>query len=221
MKALLAALIMSTAIPAVADAQYRPAYRRDGSDAAEQERTGIRLLNQLGRCVARIRPETAERVLAQPIRSPEQAGEAMKINDLGAGCFARGRLAFQPPLIAGAMAEHFIVTRYRDEDLAPIARLDEAGQAGAGLVPRTAYEDVALCVVRRNPAAVRALIDTEPASTAENAAMAPIFGELPQCLPAGQDFYFAHPTLRALVANGLYRILSVTRGMNRSAEVRQ
>lgn len=210
---LLAALLVSVA-PAFAQlptgSRINPTPGAVGQIEDSDPATAIRVMNSYGRCVARNRPDFAATVLSFPVRSPEQWRAVY--HGIGGGDRCLGdndvTMTVRAPLLAGAMAEWLILSRHRDADLAGISAMPEERMAEIGLAPRTAYEDVALCVARLDPSGIRALIDTDPASPQERAILRRIVPSLGSCLPEGQAFTFGPPSLRGLLAVGLYRVLS-------------
>jgi hypothetical protein len=176
--------------------------------------TAVRVMNAYGRCVARNRPRVASDILALPIRSEEQDAAVRRLfggDDACLGGNEGSRLNFRAPLLVGAMAEGLLVDRYANVDLRPLAEMTDETQAAAGLAPRTTSEDIALCVVRRDPETVRAIIRAQPASAQERAVIDRLVPHLGPCLPNGTTFTLGIPSLRALLAAGLFRALSVTR----------
>jgi len=176
---------------------------------SEDARTARRVMITFGRCVARNRGRMAEAILAQPLFSDEQGGLARRSVGGEDGCLGyEGELRFSPTLLVGAMAEHFVLTRHRNDDLGPVAAIADAGLAELGLEPRSVHEDVALCIVRRDPAAARALLESRPASDREGEAVGRLVPSLGPCLPAGNEYRLNHAAVRSLAAVGLYRILT-------------
>lgn len=171
-----------------------------------------RVINTYGRCVARNRSRLAETILALPLRSDEQEATVRRVLGGEDGCLGTGdrTLRLAPPLVVGAMAEWFVADRYDAFDLPSLSRISDERFAEIGLAPRNAYEDFALCVVHRAPLAVRALVETEPAGSGEETAFARLTPHLGPCLPQAQTLAFNRATLRAYLAVGLYRALSVT-----------
>ena len=179
--------------------------RSEGRPAARQ------VVNTYGRCVARNRRQRAEAILDMPLLTDEQTREIDRFiggedrclgNDL-----AEARFDFLTVL--GAMAEWFVITRYGDVGLNRVAQL-AAGPAADGLT-RSGWESIATCIARGDPAAAFALVQTRPTSSEEGDAIARLMPQLPPCLPRGENS-FNRSSLRAIVATGLYRVLSVASG---------
>ena len=170
---------------------------------------GPRAMNAFGRCVAQSRLRWAENVLAMPLYSEEQHETVRRAISGIEGCWQAGAdLQFPAQLLIGGMAEHFIETRYRDTDLGRFAGLTNERMIQMGITPLSAYERLAICVVARDPAAVRDLIRAVPRTTSEGDAFRRVFPNLPPCVPNGFTMSFSRVELRAILSSGLYRALS-------------
>ncbi|MGE5722344.1 MAG: hypothetical protein ACM3YM_07765 [Sphingomonadales bacterium] len=169
-------------------------------DAKDAEAEAGRLLLTYARCVADARPAYAERVLSLPFLSPEQQavlkkpleGEDYCIGYLPVELEVRGR-----GQIAAGMAEVVYMRHYGRIDAAAVA----AGSAA--IKPRNGVEDFALCLVRRNPSAARALLDTVPGPN-ETAAVQALIPDLGPCLPRDQTLSLTTRSVRMVAAAGLY-----------------
>ena len=204
-------------LASAASAEPEPGSRIDtnrgsvGGIDNENAETAIRVMNTFGRCVARNRSRRAEEILALPLYSREQGALTRRVIGGEDGCMGAGdrQLSFSPPLLVGAMAEWFVLQRHDSRDLGDISRISDERLGEVGLTPRTGYEDFAICVVRRDAAAVRELIRTRPASDDERGVVSRLSPHLGPCLPEGGSFTFNRPSLRGILAAGLYRVLSV------------
>jgi hypothetical protein len=178
---------------------------------SEDSDTALRVTNTFARCVARQHGRAAEAVVAMSYLSPDQSRAASRLVGGQEDCMGSSgaSLSLKPPLLVGGMAEQFVLQRYRNADLAPLTGMTDEAQAAAGLVARNNAEDLSLCVIRRDPAAARALIETVPASKEEAAQIQRLLPHLGPCVPAGQSLTLNKPALRALFATGLYRALSL------------
>lgn len=189
-------------VPSVASAQ--PAA------GAVDSTTDRRNLRTFSHCVAGERTDWARTTLALPYLSREQILAAHDVLGGPADCQSRDEmeLAFTPSQMVGGLAEHFLQRDLARVDVTRLSQLDEQGLVSSGLTPRNAYEDLGMCVVQRDAAAARALVLTEPGSSAERAAAARVTANLPPCVYQGQSARLDTPALRALVATSLYRGLS-------------
>jgi len=201
--------------PAAA-AQPRAGSRIDTAPGAvqsvesEDEATARRVMRGFSGCVARARTRWAEGALALPFNSREQGDYVRSAIGGSNDCLAAAgaELRFRPPAMVGGMAEQLIEIRYARIDLAPIARLEDSDIEARGLRSRNGYEGLALCIVRRDAAAVRALVMTQPAGEAERAALGRIVPHLGPCLDQGQTLTLDAQAIRALLAPTLYRTLA-------------
>jgi hypothetical protein len=116
-------------------------------------------------------------------------------------------LGFSPERLAGAIAEAGIRARFSTIDLAPVAALADEDVARMGLAPRNGYEELAACIARRDPRAVRALVRTEPATPDERVARRAVMVLVGPCVNQGQSLRVDMAGLRAMVAVALYRLL--------------
>jgi hypothetical protein len=123
-------------------------------------------------------------------------------------CMGRNELRMEipPALLAGAVAEHLIRSRYSRADLSLLNVPATSPPQSDGA--RNGFERLASCVVSRDPEGVRALVLTQPAGEDEPAAIARLSPHLAPCLSAGVTIEFNRATLRAVLATGLYRALS-------------
>lgn len=183
-----------------------------GAVESEDAITARRVMRTYGQCVARNRVRLARALLALPLGDGEQLRTMRRSAAQVPACLGRGvaRLQFHPSLLLGAMAEFYVIERMGSRDLRPIAALTDARLAAMGLAPRTGYEDVATCVAVRDPAGVMALIRSEPGTDQESVAFNRLVPHLGPCLPEGLTLTLSPGPVRAIVAVGLYRLLSAT-----------
>lgn len=175
-----------------------------------QQGAALRVMRRYATCLARSRPRWAEAMIALPFMSEDQAAAVQRDQGGEEDCMGYSglELSFRAPVLIGGMAEYLIESRYRAAPLEPVSHLGDADVEARALTPRNGYEDLALCVVRRNPAAVRALLRTPPASAAERAGARDLAPDLGPCVPQGQTIAFDAGALRGLLAVSLYRALA-------------
>lgn len=163
---------------------------------------GLRALNSLGRCIADDPLRSGADAVTLPFGSPEQGKAAVAFLEDGNSCFSQDvEFDFEPNLLIGGIAEQLFLKRYGDQDPTSLVAASTVGA-------RNEVEDLGLCVVMRNPSNVRALIESEPASPTEAAAVEKMMPDLAPCVPAGMEVKLSKPRLRALFAASLYRIAS-------------
>lgn len=176
----------------------------DTSDASAR-----RVARTFAACVARNRPRLADDVLALPSSSPEQLRRVSRSIGGEDDCMGYSTLQLRssPRSLAGGMAEYALQGRLANVSLEPVITLTDEQIELRGLRPRNAYEDLALCIVRRDPALVRSFVLTEPATPAEQAAFRGLIVHVGPCVTEGQNLTLNVPGLRSILAVGLYRVL--------------
>jgi hypothetical protein len=186
--------LLSISASTAAAAQTAPANPNAATQAA------VYVLNAFARCIAETRPDVADRILAAPFLSPEQ--EAL-MNEEFAGpqeCGALASALDERPVagIVGGMAEEIYLSRNGQTRVADvIAR-------GFTVVPRSPSETLALCVVRSNPKAARAVVEAKPTSAGEAKAITALVPNFSPCMPKGVTMALNKSTVRTLAAVGLY-----------------
>jgi hypothetical protein len=178
-----------------------PAPKAPTGQFRETQADAIRLMNSYSRCVADARPATAEKLLRLPLLSEEQNKAVRRavggVDDCMGYFF--GELTISSPvfLLAG-MAEELYLSRNGKADVVSLVT------AGAGVAPRNLAEDMALCLVRRNPAASRALIGTDLGSEDEAQSIRNLVPDLGPCTPSGTTLKLDKYAVRTYAAIGLY-----------------
>lgn len=217
MKRTLIALMMA-AMTMPAAAQYTGTRINRSAGAAESvskrdPESAIRVANAFARCLARREDKSIKRALDLPLASAEQMRGIYKYVDQYDECLGKGSEEWStmdtpPLLLAGGAAEYFVTTDYKSVDFAAVRAMSEDAVAKAPIAPRTPLEDLGLCMVRRDAGHIRALLATKPTSGAEKSAARAMASDVGACVPKGQSFSLATPTLRAVVAYAAYRAAS-------------
>jgi hypothetical protein len=186
----------------------------------EDQATARRVMRTYAACLLAARPRTAVAIVAAAYGSDEQAAIVRRRVQGVEDCMGRTGLSmrFPPETLAGALGEAGIRAHFTTADLAPVAALAEADVARLGLTPRNGYEEIAACIARRDPAAVRALVLTEPATPEERIARRPVVANVGACVNQGQSLSVDMGGLRAMVAVALYRLLD---GLSPGARARR
>lgn len=137
--------------------------------------TARRVMRTYAACLLGNRPRVAASLIAAPFGGEEQIAIALRRVRGVDDCMGRTGLAmrFPPESLVGGLAEAGLRARFATMDLAPVAALADADIARLGLTPRNGYEEIAICIARRDPQAVRTLVLTEPATPEERVAAAP------------------------------------------------
>lgn len=174
--------------------------------AAEQRRNDVLALEAMqnyAKCVIDRNKKGAEKLLAMDFRTSEYR-KAMRTYAKGHDyCVWRGKLKFSPVIFAGELSETLLVKGGLARDLGGAI---EAHPGAATVMARGRLEDAALCVVRKEPGKVGALMTTPVASEAEDGAMRALGGTLVGCVPAGVNVRLNRPGLRAMLAIAAYRL---------------
>lgn len=175
----------------------------------EDQATARRVMRTFAACLIRARPRTAVALLAAPYGGEEQTAIIRRRVQGFEECMGQSGMSmrFPPESLAGALGEAGIRARFATADVAPIAALGDEDVARLGLTPRNGHEELAACIARRDPAAVRALVLTEPATPEERVARRPILAIVGACVNQGQSLSVDMVGLRAMVAVALYRLL--------------
>jgi len=173
-----------------------------------------RVMQAYAACVVRDRPAWAEAMIALPYQTPEQRDAVRRAQMGEQDCMGYSglELRFSADILLGAMAEYLIESRYRSAALEGISQLSDEAISSGGLAPRNTIEDIAICVVRRNPGGVRALLNAVAGTPAERTAAQGFAADLEPCAAQGQTVTFGVSSLRSLLAVTLYRVLSAPQG---------
>jgi hypothetical protein len=211
----MAAALLAVAQSGAASAKPETGTRFDRAPGAVPEidptkdGAAAKATNLFSRCIANQRQRAAVRLLDLPLGGKEQTAG---IEDLIGGqedcIYGNLRLRFQPAAMIGGMAEGLIALRFKGADVAGLAAITDEQLDAAGVGPRTGAEDFATCIVRRDPAAAKALIDSEVWSDTEASQIQRLKPHLGGCLVAGSSLKLNAFAVRTHVAVGLYRLLS-------------
>lgn len=175
------------------------------------------VMNAFAQCFARQRERASEAIVQLPYFSEEQGAATRRLISSYERCLGDNevQLRFPVQLLVGGMAEYFILRRYEGVDISALTALDDAAIMRAGLSGRNGYENLAVCVVRRDPASARALVATAPRTEAERTVIARLVPHLAPCVPADFTMSFDRGSLRALMAIGVYRAVVMLAGAAR------
>jgi hypothetical protein len=167
-----------------------------------------RFMNDFAHCIASRQPRKAAAVLSFAYGS---RGEQEAAYDIGKkeyeclGPFSGNlQMSLDGPSLAAGMAEFFIAHPGKIED---VRRRDP--QSFVRPDPLSWADDIGECAVAQNPAAVEALIKSEVASKAEDAAMDALAPQVGACVAEGQKLELDRAGLRQLLAVSLYRHIAM------------
>jgi hypothetical protein len=174
--------------------------------------SAIRAQHQFGLCIARRERIGMVKALELPMASAEQSKAITQRIDLNDGCLGSSdefdTLVTKGPMLSGAIAEWFVRTDYKTTDLKPLSGMNDEALMKTPYAPRNLMEDLGLCILRRDPAATRALFETKPVSEEEKAAFALVQPNVGPCLLKGETMKLNIPNLRAVLAYATYRAAS-------------
>lgn len=158
-------------------------------------------LRKFTMCLAEARPGWARSTLAYPYLSSAQAkaaAEALAGRDNCLGTHEK-EMTFRTSTLVGALAEHFVRGEMQRTDTKRLA------SALAATAPLNVSEDFGLCVASHDIGAATDLALTEPGSAEENKAVSEVGAYVASCANPGEKLTVDLQSLRALVANALYR----------------
>lgn len=179
------------------------------SDRAKRA-DGIVALGDFARCAADENPAIADAYIRLPLDGRLADNQWSALSDKRCLLLNRGWLRMSALYFRAALAERLIgrndmaVSR---EQLAPQMPLSWVSHDASASSSRDAYvPQLAECVVRVDPVAVRRVFDTGMASKDEFAAMQPLSDALMSCVPAGEKAAVNRTNLRAGLAVAYYRL---------------
>lgn len=209
------------ALPAAGGAQYGqpspppqdvPRASSSDADRASAPATHAAVLRATA-CLIGRDAAAGNALLATGPYSPEERQEAVRALRAADRCVrGRGSLATSPLVLRGALAETLYETQFAQP---PAARTPPA--AAAPFRPAASRQDMvatfalADCTAARQPDLVRALIATDPETEGEGTALQalnPVFG---QCVTPGTSLNVDRGSIRAILAESLYRWAVVQR----------
>lgn len=183
-----------------------------GSISRTDPSSAVRVVHAYGMCLAQREGKSMRRALDLPLGSAEQAkavsGNANYYDECLGVSADFDQVTFGPLLSAGAAAEFFMTHDLRRVDLSSLKGMSDEAVEKSDCRARNSFEDLGLCVVRRDPTRARALIATRPTTAEEKAAFTAVQGDIGPCVSAGTTMTFNIPNLRAVIAYGLYRAAS-------------
>jgi len=215
------AIVGVAALPAPLAAQYGqsspppqdvPRASSSDSDRAPAAATHAGVLRAAS-CLLGRDAAAGNALLATGPYSPEERQEAVRTLRAADRCVrGRGSLATSPLLLRGALAETLYEAQFAQP---PAVRTPPAAAApfrpGASRQDMVSAFALADCAAARQPDLVRALMATEPETDVEGAALQalnPVFG---QCVTPGATLNVDRGSIRAILAESLYRWAVVQR----------
>jgi hypothetical protein len=111
-------------------------------------------------------------------------------------------MTFRTSTLVGALAEHFVRAQIPKTDTKRLAA------ALASAAPLNVSEDFGLCVAAHNVGAATDLALSDPGSPQEDRAVSEVGTYVASCANPGERLTVDLQSLRALVANALYRAIT-------------
>jgi hypothetical protein len=171
--------------------------------AAAPDEKAIVAMHTYGACIADRTRYGAEQVLTMDPHDGSSHRMLERIAQGHPGCEPGREVKFDDALFRGGLAERMLAKRPGREHLVSTLSSDP-GKRG---IHAWDEADVAgLCMVRKDPQAVAALLDTEPASAAEAQAEQALTPSLGACLRVGQTLQLSRSTFRAMLAVAAWQV---------------
>ncbi len=177
---------------------------------------GVVAVHDFGRCIAPRAQRLATKLLAtQPVSKAER--DAYRhLTDNGEPCLTFGTLGQPMVLLRGAVAEGLLSGPLAGAAMHPAPATPVLTTVDSSVAEdyRRSNEDsygFARCVAMAQPSGVRTLIAAIPDSAEERAAFDGLKPALDPCHTGVQGMRLDRPTLRALLAEGLYMLTVVSR----------
>jgi hypothetical protein len=179
----------------------RPATAKSADDLA------IQAVHNFGTCIVREAPSgAAEQVLALDFNTEEYRTRLRAMAQGHERCIVGGwQLGSSPVLVAGAMAEALLKSAVKPDELPRRIAFDPSRST---INARSPTETMALCTALQAPQATARLLETEPTSKEESAAVGSIAPVLTECLKKDTQLTVNKPALRALLALAAWRIVT-------------
>jgi hypothetical protein len=166
----------------------------------------IQALHNFGACIVERNPKGARELLGMDFRSPDYQ---KRLHAYAIGhdyCIPfNGSLGSTQLLLAGALAEGLLKTDAKAADLSQELAFDPHREP---IAARSESEAMALCTVLKAPEATARILNTEPATDEEIAAMKPLGSVLGECLKKDTRMTLNKPALRSLLALAAWRIVN-------------
>ena len=209
---LIVALSLSVSAPAFAEPESGSRIDRKPMAVTDSANDPVlsKVVNQFARCVANSRPQWSDQVLAMDLMSAEQVKAAREGTYGINSCFTTSQydLALSPLSLIGGLADQRFVERFAGRPVEALAKVTDDQLFASAAAPTNTVEDLAMCLARKDPAAVRQLVDTKPTTAAEAALITRLIPHLGPCVPQGLSIKFNKQTVRAYAALGLYELMA-------------
>ena len=168
-------------------------------------------LRGFGTCAASRATSVAQQLLASQPGSKVERATLNRLYDRTEGCVTYDITHAPVMRIRGAVAEGLVATSLGGASMRTSAAsgmvftVDTSVAEGRRRINEQVY-GFGQCVVTAQPMAVRALVDAAPDTPEERTAIRTLRPALSPCLPSSSAMSLDRPTLRAVLAESLYRL---------------
>ncbi len=203
-------------------AQRVPVGERTSSDPARTERPlkeGVppgakdtrRVVQDFARCI--VRRDSAK--VAKYLESTDRRFRAI-LGDradecLGVSAGDESRLSGQADSFRYALAEAYLVRKYREAGLGDLSNFAPLYPAGQGHQAEQGLGPLSECIIRKAPAPSWALLRTDAASSAEKAAFSALAPAMQECVPRGTTLKMQAFFMRGALADAYFRLSKAPR----------
>jgi len=163
----------------------------------------VRMVHDFSRCVVRHAPDQAQRVLARDYTTRAYKDSLRQLLLSEHSCAGAGRLSSNGLLFAGGLAEALLPRELAGASLAVRTVADPAH-------PFTVHDEgelMSVCLVRKSPEDVAALLATAPTTAEEKASIQKIAPNIVNCVSKGRKLVLNTPSLRAMLALAAYHLV--------------
>ncbi|WP_332787503.1 hypothetical protein [Sphingomonas sp. GB1N7] len=184
-----------------------------GSVSRLDAETAAIAANTFAQCLARREGKSMRNALAFPFVSPEQSKAIARLRTQFEECLGNAnefdQLVLGQVLQAGGAAEWFVRTELKNVDLSSLKGMSDEALEKTSFRPRTALEDLGLCIVRRDPDRARGFVESKMGTLEAKTAFKAITPDLGPCVTGGTEMKLNSVNLRAVVSYALYRASSM------------
>ena len=166
------------------------------------EAEAVQTMHAFAGCIVRERTAEARVLLVRDYRTAAYNRRLRNLARSTDDCFHRGWMGMSGVAFGGALAEKLFLRFHATADPAALATIPYES--------RDRTDEMSHCVVRRSPAAARAVLDTAPTSPQEASALQALRPAIAECLQDADEAQFNRLGLRSLVALALFRRAELT-----------
>lgn len=173
------------------------------------------VLQQFAMCLVTRRMGSTEQALALPLDTPGyDKGIQRLFASVGDACLeGSGDLQFPASLLRGSLFEALYRRKFGPSGVDNFPGNFETGYAASFATPLSpevrqhiTLQQFSECVIKSDAANVRRLVLSSPGSSSEEASIVTLSSGFSSCFPAGTSLKMTKPSLRAMMAEALYRM---------------